>query len=223
MFSEDGLVTILSEEELKAEKARIVARLNELGAEIPQELKPVDFSKYLLDPLADMADQIGKPAQTVISAFDEIESAVSAPTAFQNFIENLNRTRQEASDLTPSLQKLGDQAITGLGDAFTSAITGAKNFADAMRSMAKSVIDSLIKMLVQKYIVDAAFGAITNVISPTGANGAPILKGPTGIEFGPAENYVKERAAARNWWPTLYGWRERTRANDSLGQRLHCS
>jgi len=189
-FSDDGVVTILSEEELKAEKARITARLNELGAEIPQELKPVDFSRYLLDPLADMADQIGKPAQTVISAFDDIESAISTPTAFQTFIDNLNRTRQEASDLTPSLQKLGDQAITGLGDAFTSAITGAKNFADAMRNMAKSVIDSLIKMLVQKYIVDAAFGAITSAINPTGANGAPILTGSTGIEFGPAENYV---------------------------------
>ena len=45
-------------------------------------------------------------------------------------------------------------------------------------------------MLVQKYIVDAAFGAITNMISPTGANGAPILTGPNGIPFGPAENYV---------------------------------
>jgi phage-related minor tail protein len=36
-----------------------------------------------------------------------------------------------------------------------------------MKAMAKSVIDSLIKMLIQKYIVDAAFGAITGFIGNT--------------------------------------------------------
>jgi len=33
-----------------------------------------------------------------------------------------------------------------------------------MKAMAKSVVDSLIKMLIQKYIVDAAFGFITQKI-----------------------------------------------------------
>jgi hypothetical protein len=83
------------------------------------------------------------------------------PSAFETFMASLQRTRQLAGDLTPQLEKLGDQAITGLGDSFTSAITGAKNFSDAIKSMAKSVVDSLIRILVQKYLVDAAFGAIT--------------------------------------------------------------
>jgi hypothetical protein len=83
------------------------------------------------------------------------------PSAFETFIQNLNNTREMAGDLTPQLEKLGDQAITGLGRSFTAAITGAEKFSDAIKKMAKSVIDSLIQMLVQKYIVDAAFGAIT--------------------------------------------------------------
>jgi len=169
---------------LMREQERVMATFTR-----PVRPEPPDYSGWIaaIDSLVNAVDD---PIRRAASAFSEIESFVPAPTAFQNFINNLNRTRQEAGDLTPSLQKLGEQAITGLGDAFTGAITGAKNFADAMRAMSKSVIDSLIKLLVQKYIVDAAFGAITNMISPTGANGAPILTGPTGIEFGPAQNYV---------------------------------
>jgi len=86
------------------------------------------------------------------------------PTAFETFIANLKRTREIAGELTPQLEKLADQAITGLGQSFTDAITGAKKFSDAIKAMAKSVIDSLIRILIQKYIVDAAFGVITQGI-----------------------------------------------------------
>ena len=81
---------------------------------------------------------------------------------------NLQRTRELAGELQPQLEKLADQAITGLGQSFTDAITGAKNFSDAIKSMAKSVIDSLIRILVQKYIVDAAFGAISGALGGGG-------------------------------------------------------
>ena len=64
-------------------------------------------------------------------------------------------------DMTTNVQNLTKQGLDGLTDSLTAGITGAANFADAIKSMAKSVVDSLIKMLVQKYIVDAAFGAIT--------------------------------------------------------------
>jgi hypothetical protein len=97
---------------------------------------------------------------------DETEEKL--PTAFETFMANLKRTRELAGELTPQLEKLGDQAITGLGQAFTDAITGAKNFSDAIKSMAKSVIDSLIRMLVQKYIVDKAFGALTTAFGGGG-------------------------------------------------------
>ena len=62
------------------------------------------------------------------------------------------------------VQSFTTSALNGMTDALTAGITGAANFADAMKSMAKSVVDSLIKLLVQKYIVDQAFGAITSFI-----------------------------------------------------------
>jgi len=113
---------------------------------------------------------------------DETEERL--PTAFETFMANLQRTRELAGELTPQLEKLADQAITGLGQSFTDAITGAKNFSDAIKSMAKSVIDSLIRILVQKYLVDAAFGFVSRALAPK-----PLV-GPTGIEFGPAADHV---------------------------------
>jgi hypothetical protein len=71
-------------------------------------------------------------------------------------------------DMTTNVQNLTKQGLDGLTDSLTAGITGAANFADAMKSMAKSVVDSLIKMLVQKYIVDAAFGFITTKIAGFG-------------------------------------------------------
>jgi len=187
LFGDGGVVDFLSEEELRAERAKIVARLNELGAEVPQDLKPFDWTSWIIKPLDDAINEITTPVKGVTSAFDELEKTMPPPTAFETFIENLRRTRQEAGDLRPELDKLGNQAIEGLGRSFTAAITGAEKFADAIRNMAKIVIDSLLQMLVQKYIVDAAFGALTSAFD---SKSAPTFIGSTGIEFGPAENYV---------------------------------
>ena len=74
-------------------------------------------------------------------------------------------------DMTTNVQNLTKQGLDGLTDSLTAGITGAANFADAMKSMAKSVVDSLIKMLVQKYIVDAAFGAITGYFGSKATGG----------------------------------------------------
>jgi len=75
----------------------------------------------------------------------------------------------ELPTMQENIQNLTKQGLNGMTDALTAGVTGAANFADAMKSMAKSVVDSLIKMLIQKYIVDAAFGAITGFIGNTQA------------------------------------------------------
>jgi len=78
--------------------------------------------------------------------------------------------RTTVKDTDEIVQSFTTSALNGLTDALTAGITGAANFADAIKSMAKSVVDSLIKMLVQKYIVDAAFGFITGKIDGGGGN-----------------------------------------------------
>tara|TARA_R110000824_G_scaffold212376_1_gene398558 strand:+ start:83 stop:1906 length:1824 start_codon:yes stop_codon:yes gene_type:complete len=75
------------------------------------------------------------------------------------------------------VQAFTTNGLNGMTDALTAGVTGAANFADAMKSMAKSVIDSLIKMLIQKYIVDAAFGFITNKIGGSLTTGSSNMQG----------------------------------------------
>jgi len=143
----------------------------------------VSFQSYLT-----ILDGVGAKINNVTNATKGLAQSTKEelPTAFDTFIANLQRTRDLASDITPQLESLGDQAIRGLGDSFTDAITGAKSFSDAIRSMAKSVVDSLIRILVQKYLVDAAFGAITGAFgggatpAPTGGGGGG---GFTGMSF----------------------------------------
>ena len=79
-----------------------------------------------------------------------------------------------------NIKSLTNQGLNGLTNALAAGVTGAANFADAMKSMAKSVVDSLIKMLIQKYIVDAAFGAITASFGGGGGgSGAPNSYSPS--------------------------------------------
>lgn len=142
---------------------RELAGLKELQKQAEEQgglklIDPVSF-QGLIDLLTKAKGAMDSVTSSAKGLKDTTESEL--PSAFQTFMANLNNTREMAGDLTPELEKLGDQAITGLGRSFTAAITGAQNFADAIKSMAKSVIDSLIQMLVQKYIVDAAFGALT--------------------------------------------------------------
>ena len=134
----------------------------------------VSFQSYLT-----ILDGVGEKINNVTNATKGLSQSTQEelPTAFDTFIANLQRTRDLASDITPQLESLGDQAIRGLGDSFTDAITGAKSFSDAIRSMAKSVVDSLIRILVQKYLVDAAFGAIT---AGFGGGATPTLTGGDG-------------------------------------------
>ena len=141
----------------------------------------------LIDTLQGVIPKIDGVTDSVDKLTDTTNEKI--PTAFETFMANLQRTRELAGELQPQLEKLGDQAITGLGQSFTDAITGAKNFSDAIKSMAKSVVDSLIRILVQKYLVDAAFNAISNYVADqrflnieatdfgTRARGGPVTAG----------------------------------------------
>ena len=73
-------------------------------------------------------------------------------------LEQLNRQLPQSEDLVNSFANNTMNAFT---TGFTAAITGAENFADAMKSMAKSVVDDLIRMAVQYFITQRIFGAIT--------------------------------------------------------------
>ena len=116
---------------------------------------------------------VGDLDALILSLSSTQDAIVNLPAAVVPALSNIELGFKSWSDTIPdldtSMQALASQGLNGLTDALTAGVTGAANFADAMKSMAKSVIDSLIKMLIQKYIVDAAFGAITGFIGNTQA------------------------------------------------------
>ena len=109
---------------------------------------------------AEKAGAVGANKDQIVSLYAQIE----AETALQKATEESRKEQIKSAEAT---QKAYRKSFDDIGNGFLSAIQGGQDFSDAMRAMAKSVIDSLIKMLVQKYIVDAAFGAITSFISNT--------------------------------------------------------
>lgn len=159
-----------------------------LGEGIKADISNLELQRAELQKLLDAAQKSGRvqlidpvnfqaqieALRAAIPAIEGITSSTKSlndaaqnelPSAFDTFIANLKQARTQGEDLQTGLVKLASQGIDGLGQAFTNAITGAQKFSDAIKSMAKSVVDSLIKMLIQKYIVDAAFGFITGKIS----------------------------------------------------------
>ena len=94
-----------------------------------------------------------------------------------------NDWKESLGDVDIALQDVAKQGMNKFTDAFTDAITGAKNFGDAMRDMAKSVVDSLIKMLVQYYITKPLFDAITGSF---GGGGSTTSTPTTATTYGGA-------------------------------------
>tara|TARA_R110000796_G_scaffold61714_3_gene142713 strand:+ start:1621 stop:3471 length:1851 start_codon:yes stop_codon:yes gene_type:complete len=165
-----GFFNFLDDEELNAIKEPLVALLKELQAE------------GKTSSLVDLVDPAGFLAglEVAIQAVEGYKSAVDAVVvknievtdSFVDVKQAFSDWQQTVLSGSEIVQSFTNSALNGMTDALTAGITGAAKFSDAMKSMAKSVIDSLIKMLVQKYIVDAAFGFITGAISgPSGFTG----------------------------------------------------
>ena len=155
------------------------------------------FPTLSLGDLIDM-EGVEETFTALIAGINGIGTAVTE--TLKPAVEPLNDLQQgfkdwsdALPDTTANIKSLTNQGLNGLTDALTAGVTGAANFADAMKSMAKSVIDSLIKMLIQKYIVDAAFGAITASFGQGAINRA----GGYGASLGSADPFNTSNFAPR--------------------------
>lgn len=146
----------------------------------------------------DFASKLNAEIQTIRDSLGQVTDAIPEFTA--PAIESISDLRlgfKSWSDSLPSMQEnmqnLTKQGLDGLTDSLTAGITGAADFADAMKAMAKSVVDSLIKMLIQKYIVDAAFGFITSSFG-TGGTGSTGSGATSGGGLGMGQGYSNTAA-----------------------------
>ena len=131
-------------------------------AEEAETVKPVDWVSGVIEQIDGAISSLKNFEETAVALPEAIVPALNdIELGFKSWSDSI-------PDMTTNIQNLTKQGLEGLTDALTAGITGAANFADAIKSMAKRVVDSLIKMLIQKYIVDAAFGFITKSIAGFG-------------------------------------------------------
>ena len=149
-----------------------IAKEEKMLAEMQQNFPTLDLGS-IID-----IDGYKQTIEGLIQAINTTQQAASGNKDLADSVGSVRQAYLDWKDVIPSTSEmigsLTTQAINGMTDALTAGITGAANFADAIKSMAKSVVDSLIKMLIQKYIVDAAFGFITQTFAGFGQSATNI-------------------------------------------------
>ena len=171
LFGEGGIVNILSDEEILAERERIVNRLAELGVAVSEAIPYVNFADRLAAPLSEAAEAAQTPLDNVKDSIEEIMVIAKAPwympmiNGFKNVAGAIDEVIEKMPTIDQALEQLAQQTMANFTKAFTNAVTGAENFGRAMKSLAKSVVDSLIQMLVQYYITKPLFDAISGGIT----------------------------------------------------------
>jgi hypothetical protein len=135
------------------------------------EIEPI--SNALAINFGAAADAILEFAENIGTLPESLEGANSKGAETVSIFERIAQVIGDVVKQMPTLDQAFKGVVTGAMNSFTQgftdAITGAKNFADAVKDMAKSVIDSLIKMLVQYYITKPLFDALTTFIGGAGA------------------------------------------------------
>jgi|TARA_R110000737_G_scaffold11790_2_gene27765 hypothetical protein len=145
--------------EIELQRKVLIEQLDKMRSET-KDISLIDLDKTIAT-LEEFKSKVGEIPDAVQNAFEP------AAISLNSFEKGVKSFSDSIPSMEENLKSLTDQGLNGLTDALTAGVTGAAKFSDAMKSMAKSVVDSLIKMLIQKYIVDAAFGAITGYIGGT--------------------------------------------------------
>ena len=149
---------------------KIIANVEKLEAEISGLLEA--------DPGGDIAkayEKIVVSSRVAAQAVAKAKTDALAVSDENNWADDLTSSIEKAIGTIPSLAQSLDKFTKGAMDtftnSFTAAITGAKDFASAIQDMAKSIIDSLIKMLVQFYITQPLFEAFKSFAGNLGGGG----------------------------------------------------
>ena len=168
------------------------------------EFVPFDFSTLIAE-LLKVKGVIGTIKDDVEPLIDEFV-VLGERNWFQkligdalNFKDTLGiafgNVRDQIFDFDSALNSVVAGSVDAMVQGFSDMMTGAKSFGDAMKDMAKSVIDSLIKMYIKYMIVQPLFDmmfpgqrANSSVIAPKALGGpvqssTPYLVGERGPEL----------------------------------------
>jgi uncharacterized phage infection (PIP) family protein YhgE len=167
---------------------KLVLKYRELKAELDalddQQAKTFDFSG-LVEKLRNVTNEIGNNTDAVNDNNDANKNGQETTSAWRAVFAKVGKDIPTVSD---QLQDLANTASGAITQGFTDAITGAKNFGEAMRNMAKTVVDALLKMVIQEQITAPLMKIISSAFSPKAIGGSvqagqPYMVGERGAEM----------------------------------------
>lgn len=186
IISDDGFFEWYDNDELQQKKAEIISQMNDLrekgkGSSL---IEPINIDE-LLKSLTEAQNAVKEFSSATKGSLDEVANHVvtigKQPwwakfmqplfDGMDLFVASADRVKPALFDLNRDMDSFVTGSMNSITQGFTDAITGAKDFADAMKGMAKSVVDSLIRMLVQYYITMPLFNAITGAFGGGGSGG----------------------------------------------------
>ena len=159
-------------EEAKAGLAKLVAENDAVMARLQRPVRPEapDYSSWLAE-FDRLIAGVREKTDTVKDSIEEVTVTAQKPwyMPFINGVKMFGTSLDElVNEKLPDLKQMVDsfalQTMNNFTQAFVDGVTGAKSFGDSIRNLAKSVVDSLIKMLVQYYLTEPLFRALSGGI-----------------------------------------------------------
>jgi hypothetical protein len=173
-----------SVEAARAEANRLIAENDRIVASLQRPVKPKspDYTDWLAE-FDRLIAGIEQKTESVKSAMEEVTVTAQKPwyMPFINGVKMFGNSLDElVNEKLPDLKQMVDsfalQTMNNFTQAFVDGVTGAKSFGEAIKNLAKSIVDSLIKMLVQYYLTEPLFRALSGGISSF-ADGGSFGKG----------------------------------------------
>ena len=133
------------------------------------EFVPFDFSA-LIEKLLEVQNKVGETTEKIKTDFSDVAETIvySSGRWIDNLIgefllfkdaagEAFGRIKDQVFDFDSAMNSLVTGSIDAMVQGFSDMMTGAKSFGDAMKDMAKTVIDALMKMYIKYMIVQPLF------------------------------------------------------------------
>lgn len=88
---------------------------------------------------------------------------------------------QSAEQMNEALEFVAANGLKSVEDGIVDAITGAKSLADAFTDVANSIIKDLMRILVQKYIMEGLTNVVSSVLGGGASFAAPMASAGAGL------------------------------------------
>lgn len=135
------------------------AELEKLASTIETKLAEATNARFNPINIEDLVAGLVKARDSIGSVTDAIKGDGGGEDSLGDYAKGFDAIKSMAIDVGDIIAGTMVASFNGLTQAITDGVTGAKKFGEAFRSMAKGIVDSLIKMLVQFYITQPLFNA----------------------------------------------------------------